>query len=116
MNRIPIKETINKISAIISNSFSLIEFSDLIEKNEKKHEKASKIETTEVEVSIILISCGLLIWRAVITKRHTPKRVAAVFKICCDVLFAIILGSLRIKIIWDMLLYYRKQSMNNKIP
>jgi len=61
-----------------------------IEKNEKKQEKVSNRATIEVNSSILLDSIFELICNEVITKRQKPRRFADVFKICWDVLFAIL--------------------------
>ena len=61
-----------------------------IEKKENKQETVSKIATTEVSSSIMLLSALSVKCREVITKRQNPKRFAEVFKICCDVVFDIL--------------------------
>jgi len=59
------------------------------EANEKKQEEISDIAITDVNSSIRLDAALSLTCNEVITKRQKPKRVADVFKICWDVLFAI---------------------------
>jgi hypothetical protein len=54
------------------------------------HEKVSKTATTEVNSSIKYLSVMSAICNDVITNRQNPRRLAEVFKICCDVKFAII--------------------------
>jgi len=61
-----------------------------MEKNEKKQERVSSRATTDVNSSILLDSILVLIRNEVITKRQNPKRFADVFKICWEVLFAIL--------------------------
>jgi len=61
-----------------------------MEKKEKKQEKVSRRATTDVNSSILLDSILVLICNEVITKRQNPKRFADVFKICWEVLFAIL--------------------------
>jgi len=61
-----------------------------MEKNEKKQERVSSSATTDVNSSILLDSILVLIRNEVITKRQNPKRFADVFKICWEVLFAIL--------------------------
>ena len=61
-----------------------------MEKNEKKQERVSRRATTDVNSSILLDSILVLICNEVITKRQNPKRFADVFKICWEVLFAIL--------------------------
>ena len=61
-----------------------------IEKKENKQETLSKIATTEVSSSIMLLSALSVKCNEVITKRQNPKRFAEVFKICCDVVFGIL--------------------------
>jgi predicted solute-binding protein len=60
----------------------------LIDKKEKKQEKDRIAATTEVNSSMILASVLLARCNDVITKRQNPRRLAAVFRICCEVLFA----------------------------
>ena len=62
----------------------------LIDANEKMQEKVSNIATQEVNSSMMCISDLLEICNDVITKRQNPKRFAEVFRICCEVLFAIL--------------------------
>lgn len=57
--------------------------------NEKIQENVSKTATIEVNSSIKNISVWLAICNEVIIKRQNPSRLAEVFKICCEVLFAI---------------------------
>jgi len=61
-----------------------------MEKNEKKQESVSSSATTDVNSSILLDSIFVLKCNEVITKRQKPKRFADVFKICWEVLFAIL--------------------------
>ena len=61
-----------------------------MEKNEKKQERVSSRATTDVNSSILLDSILVLICNEVITKRQNPNRFADVFKICWEVLFAIL--------------------------
>jgi len=61
-----------------------------MEKNEKKQESVSSSATTDVNSSILLDSIFVLKCNEVITKRQNPKRFADVFKICWEVLFAIL--------------------------
>ena len=56
---------------------------------EKRQENVSKTATTDVNSSIKNISVWLAICSEVITKRQNPSRLADVFNMCCDVLFAI---------------------------
>lgn len=60
-----------------------------METNEKKQENVSNVATIEVNSSIKNVSVWLAICNDVITKRQNPSRLADVFKICCEVLFAI---------------------------
>lgn len=53
--RIPESEIINMYSAICSNLFSFVGFSDLIEKKEKKHDIIKKKAISEVNSSIWLL-------------------------------------------------------------
>ena len=77
------------ISAMFSNLYSLRGFLDLIDKNERKHDTASSIETTAVSQSTILISfIFVMVWRDDITKRHNHRRDAEVLKICWEVVLA----------------------------
>lgn len=75
---------------MISSNFSLIRFDVRIEENEMMQEKVSNTAMTDVSSSMMCVSILLAICREVITKRQNPRRVADVFRICCDVLFAII--------------------------
>lgn len=52
-------------------------------------EKVSNIATAEVNSSMMCVSDLLAICNDVITKRQNPNRFAEVFRICCEVLFAI---------------------------
>lgn len=65
-----------------------------MEKNEKKQERVSNKATIEVNSSILLDSILSLTCNDVITKRQNPRSVADVFKICCEVLFAIYKGKI----------------------
>ncbi|HMJ46255.1 MAG TPA: hypothetical protein VK498_02955 [Ferruginibacter sp.] len=58
------------------------------------HEKASNKAMIDVNSSIMLDADEFVICNDVITKRQKPKRLAAVLKICGDVLFAIRILSL----------------------
>jgi hypothetical protein len=60
-----------------------------MEKKEKKLEKARSIAISEVNSSMMLDSVVLLICNEVITTRQNPRRLADVFSICCEVVFAI---------------------------
>lgn len=61
-----------------------------MEMNERMQENVSRIAIMEVISSIKLVSDLSLICKDVITNKQNPKRFAAVFNICCDVLFAIV--------------------------
>jgi hypothetical protein len=61
-----------------------------MEKNEKKHENPSNTAIIDVISSMVLAVILLLTCNEVITKRQNPRRLAAVFKICWEVLFAIL--------------------------
>src|SRR5665648_743280 len=88
--RIPVRESMNKKSAIVSNRFSLLLFFVRMEKNEKKQERVSIRATTEVNSSMRLDSILVLKCNEVITKRQNPKRFAEVFRMCCEVLLSLI--------------------------
>lgn len=85
----PISAIRNKLSAILSSRLSLAVFVVLIERYEKIQENVSTVATTDVNSSVRCLSVRLAICKEVITKRQKPKRFAAVFNICGDVLFAI---------------------------
>ena len=87
--KIPASDNAKKYSAIFSSHFSLDWFLLFIEKNEKKHEITKPNATAVENSSMLLDSEWFVTWKDVITKRQNPKRFADVFKICCDVLFAI---------------------------
>jgi hypothetical protein len=87
--RIPRSAARNKKSATVSSRFSLRSFFVRIEVNERIQDIVSRTATTEVNSSIIYDSILLAICNDVITKRQNPRRFADVFRICCDVLFAI---------------------------
>jgi hypothetical protein len=53
-------------------------------------EKVSNIATIDVNSSIIWVSTRFAICKEVITKRQNPSRVADVFRMCWEVLFAIL--------------------------
>jgi hypothetical protein len=56
--------------------------------NEKIQEMVNSMAITEVNSSIKYDSIRSAICNDVITKRQNPKRVADVFKMCCEVLVA----------------------------
>ena len=87
----PISARINKESAIVSSRFSSFSLDVLIEVNEKMQEKVNSTAMKEVNSSIICVSVRLAICNDVITKRQNPKRFAEAFRMCCEVLFAILL-------------------------
>jgi hypothetical protein len=60
-----------------------------IDINENIHENVSKTATTEVNSSIKNVSVWLAMCKDVITNKQNPSRLADVFNICCEVLFAI---------------------------
>ncbi len=60
----------------------------LIDIKENKHENTSNRATSEVISSIIDNSVLLDMCKEVITNRQKPNKLAAVFKMCCEVLFA----------------------------
>ena len=74
---------------MVSNCLSLLALVVRMERNEKKHENESNNAITEVNSSTILVAEVFEMCNEVITKRQKPKRFAAVFKICSDILFAI---------------------------
>ena len=55
------------------------------------HEPVRRIATIEVNSSIKCVSSGLAICREVMIKRQNPRRLAEVFKICGEVLLAMLL-------------------------
>lgn len=61
-----------------------------MEINEKIQEHVSKTAIIEVNSSMIRVSIWLVIRKEVITKRQNPRRFAEVFKMCWDVLLAIL--------------------------
>ena len=61
--------------------------------NENMQENVSNIAIIEVNSSMRLVSFLFAMFKEVITKRQKPKRFADVFKICCEVVFAISKGS-----------------------
>jgi len=87
--KIPNREIKNKISAIFSNKISFFIFSVLIDIKEKIHETVRNKAITEDNWSKDLFSVLLVKCNEVIIKRQNPSKLAAVFNICCDVLFAI---------------------------
>lgn len=60
-----------------------------MEINENIQDIESMIAMIDVSSSIMLFSALLLICNEVNTKRQNPRRFAAVFRICGEVLFAI---------------------------
>lgn len=60
--RIPESEIINMYSAIFSSCFSLVGFSDLIERKEKKHDMIKKKAISEVNSSIWLLRASSVTW------------------------------------------------------
>jgi hypothetical protein len=60
-----------------------------MEPNEKMQEKVSNTAINEVNSSMMRISIKLAMRNDVITKRQNPNRVAEVFRMCWEVLFAI---------------------------
>ena len=89
MIRIQINAIRKKYSAIFSSFASLIGFSVLILMNENIELITRNIATKEVISSRRLFSVLLDIWSEVMMNKQNPKRLAEVFKMCCDVLFAI---------------------------
>jgi len=67
----------------------LTSFFARIDINENPHERVSNKAITDVSSSMIIVSVRFAIRRDVITTRQKPRRVADVFNICGDVLFAI---------------------------
>jgi hypothetical protein len=59
-----------------------------MEINENKQENVNRMAITDVNSSIRLVSIWLLTCNDVITKRQKPRRLAAVFRMCWDVLLA----------------------------
>lgn len=74
---------------MVSSLISLLGFVVLIEANENIQEHVRSNAMTEVNSSILLVSAVSVMCKDVITKRQKPKRFAEVFKICCEVVFAI---------------------------
>ena len=88
--RIPSREITKRYSAIVSSRFSRFGFEVRRDINEKIQENVSNTPTDEVNLSIICVSVMLEMCNDVITKRQKPRRFAEVFRMCCDVLFAIL--------------------------
>jgi hypothetical protein len=61
-----------------------------METNEKRQEKVNNTAKIRVNSSIKTLSVLSAMCNEVITKRQNPSKLAEVFKICCEVLFAII--------------------------
>jgi hypothetical protein len=59
-----------------------------METNEKRQEKVNKTAKTKVNSSINSLSVLSAMCNEVITKRQNPSKLAEVFNICCEVLFA----------------------------
>jgi hypothetical protein len=89
IENIPIKETRNKYSAARSYLNSLFVFSVRIEINDKTDEMVKIRATIDVNSSINEFSDLLVKCKEVIMNKQKPSRLAAVPKMCCDVLFAI---------------------------
>ena len=60
-----------------------------MDRNENMQEKISSIATMEVNSSMMLASALFAIRREVMTIRQKPRRFAAVFRMCWEVLFDI---------------------------
>ncbi len=63
-----------------------------IETKENMHEPVSRIATMEVSSSMKWVSSGLAICREVMINRQKPSRLAEVFKMCGEVLLAMVLN------------------------
>ncbi len=88
MANMPINEIKKKLSAILSNHISFFSFSVLIEINENTHETLRSNAIRDVSSSIRLFSDLLVKCSDETMIRQKPSRLAAVFKMCCEVLFA----------------------------
>jgi hypothetical protein len=88
---IPTRAEKNKYSAMVSSRLSRSGLLVRIDTNENIHDAVSNTETIEVSSSMKWVSIGLAICRDVMIKRQNPKRLADVFKICGDVLLAIVI-------------------------
>src|SRR5919106_524948 len=87
MTSMPINDERKSTSAIFSDCFALCSLLERMDAKENRQEAASITATTPV-ISSINVFCDLsLMWTAVITNKQKPKRLAAVFKMCGDVLF-----------------------------
>jgi len=61
-----------------------------IEIKDNMQEKVRKMATTEVNISIILVSMISDMCREVMTKRQNPRRFADVLRMCFEVLLAML--------------------------
>ena len=95
--KIQARDVINSRSAICSVLRSNLGFWVRKEIKEKIQAAASNKEITEVISSIKLFSCWLVKCKDVITTRHKPNKVEAVFKMCWEVMFGILFFKLNFK-------------------
>ena len=85
----PVNAMKNKVSAVFSSRVSFLMSSVLIEAKDKPQETA-RIKATKEENSSIRLLCDCFeTWSDVMTIKQNPSRLAAVFRICCDVLLGI---------------------------
>ncbi len=93
-------------SAKLSYLIISLSFLVLIDKKENKQLAISSTLATPVISSIFDISLSFDILSEVKTTRQNPSRLEEVFKICCDLLFAIILKINRNSVILNLLSYF----------
>jgi len=75
---------------MVIGCFSLFSFDVRIEVNEKIQENVNRTPTMEVNSSMKFVSVRFVICNDVITKRQKPGRFAEELRMCCEVLFAIL--------------------------
>ncbi|MCU7550704.1 hypothetical protein OCK74_16420 [Chitinophagaceae bacterium LB-8] len=97
IKKIPIRETMNRYSAMLSHKNSIFSFFVLIEMNEKVEERVSSKAIREVNSSMIVFAVLLVKCNDVRTIKQNPSKFAAVPKMCGEVLlpfpYLLVLGS-----------------------
>ena len=94
----PISAAANNTSAIFSACTPLFSLEVFMEKKENRQEMMRNKATTEVSSSMMLVSEKSETCTEVITKRQNPKRLAAVLRICCAVLFDILQNKIKMSV------------------
>lgn len=89
MTRMPSNDNMKSRSAILSSFLCFFSFFDLMDVKEKKQDTASSIPIIPVNSSTKVFCDLSVVWNAVITNRQNPNKVAAVLRICGEVVFGI---------------------------